>query len=241
MARRAAVRSWALGEHQTAYRSDLRVLAERIAGPGEAPALQRVTADQLTTAAIRGALADLARAGRAPASRNPVRSTTGSPCRWLVRRGLLEADPTVEIERPAQPRRLPVALTVAQLGEVLTAASIKDPAARRPWPERDRALVAVLAGAGVRASELCGADITDLLVDEDVALRVRGKGNKDRVVPLPQEVLAAVLDYLPPGQPQPPRTNPPCSSISGPAPRQAEPGPPGHQLVHPGRRPPTTG
>ena len=119
----------------------------------------------MTTQAIRGALADLARAGRAPASRNRVRSTTGSLCRWLVRRGLLGTDPTVEIERPAQPRRLPVALPDAQLGAVLAAASTPDPAARRPWPERDRALVAVLAGAGLRASELCGADLTDLTAD----------------------------------------------------------------------------
>ena len=182
---------------EAAYRSDLRVLAERIVGPGKAPALDRLTAADLTTQAIRGALADLARAGRAPASRNRVRSTTGSLCRWLVRRGLLETDPTVEIERPAQPRRLPVALADAQLGAVLAAASTPDPAARRPWPERDRALVAVLAGAGLRASELCGADVSDLTSEPDPTLRVRGKGNKDRVVPLPHEVVTVISTYLP--------------------------------------------
>lgn len=182
---------------EAAYRSDLRVLAERIAGPGERPALDRLTAGQLTTAAVRGVLADLARAGRAPASRNRVRSTTGSFCRWLVRRGLLETDPTLEIERPAQPRRLPVALPDTQLAAVLAAASTPDPAARRPWPERDRALVAVLAGAGVRASELCGVDVADLTTEPDPSLRVRGKGNKDRVVPLPHEVVAVINAYLP--------------------------------------------
>ena len=182
---------------EAAYRSDLRVLAERIAGPGEQPALERLAAADLTTHAIRGALADLARAGRAPASRNRVRSTTGSLCRWLVRRGLLETDPTVEIERPSQPPRLPVALPDPQLGAVLAAASTPDPTARRPWPERDRALVAVLAGAGLRASELCGANLTDLTSEPDPTLRVRGKGNKDRVVPLPQEVVAVIAAYLP--------------------------------------------
>lgn len=89
---------------EAAYRNDLRVLAERIAGPDETPetpALQQLTPADLSTVAIRGVLADLVREGRAAATRNRVRSTTGSFCRWLVRRGLMLTDPTVEIERPA--------------------------------------------------------------------------------------------------------------------------------------------
>ena len=182
---------------EAAYRNDLRVLAERIAGPGELPALQRLTAEDLSTAAVRGALAELARDGRAPSSRNRVRSTTGSLCRWLVHRGLLVADPTVEIDRPSQPRRLPVALTDDQLGAVLAAATGADPAARLPWPERDRALVAVLAGAGLRASELCGMNLTDVALDDSPTMRVRGKGSKERTVPLPPEVAATIIAYLP--------------------------------------------
>ena len=182
---------------EAAYRNDLRVLAERIAGPGELPALQRLTAADLNTAAIRCALAELARDGRAPSSRNRVRSTTGSLCKWLVRRGLLTADPTTEIDRPAQPRRLPVALSDDQLGAVLTAATGTDPAARLPWPQRDRALVAVLAGAGLRASELCGINLTDIALEDNPTLRVRGKGSKERTVPLPREVAATITDYLP--------------------------------------------
>ena len=181
---------------EAAYRNDLRVLAERVAGPGAEPALARLTADDLSTAAIRGALAELAREGRAPASRNRVRSTAGSMCRWLVRRGLLVADPTAEIDRPTQPRRLPVALTDDQLAAVLAAATSTDPAARLPWPERDRALVAVLAGAGLRASELCGLNLTDITLAADPTMRVHGKGSKDRTVPLPPEVAATITDYL---------------------------------------------
>jgi site-specific recombinase XerD len=181
---------------EAAYRNDLRVLAERIAAPGDRAALERLTAADLTTAAIRGALAELARDGRAPSSRNRVRSTTGSLCRWLVNRGLLLADPTVEIDRPAQPRRLPVALTDDELGAVLAAATSLDLAARLPWPERDRALVAVLAGAGLRASELCGVNLADLTWGSEPTIRVRGKGSKERTVPLPPEVAATITAYL---------------------------------------------
>lgn len=182
---------------EAAYRSDLRVVAERIAGPGDQPALERLTAADLTTGAIRAALADLVRDGRAASSRTRVRSTTGSLCRWLVRKGLLSADPTLEIDRPVLPRRLPVTLTDAQLGAVLRAASTPDPVARLAWPERDRALIAVLAGAGLRASELCGLNIGDVTDTADPTLRVRGKGNKDRTVPIPREVQTAIQGYLP--------------------------------------------
>jgi integrase len=80
---------------------------------------------------------------------------------------------------------------------VLSVAGTPDPSGRQPWPERDLALAALLAGTGARASEVCGIQIRDLVLDvEDPYVRVTGKGGAVRDCPLPPEVAAAVQAYL---------------------------------------------
>ena len=80
---------------------------------------------------------------------------------------------------------------------MLTAAGTPDPTGRLPWPERDLALAAVLVGTGVRAGELCGMRVRDLVLDaEDPYVRVTGKGNAVRDCPLPREPVDAIAGYL---------------------------------------------
>jgi len=112
------------------------------------------------------------------------------PVPWLVRNGYLGADPTndEDLEIRSAPNRLPSHFTDDELARITTAAAagLDGQRARLRWPERDLAAIALLAGAGLRASELCQlqwSSITDLGRDEPT-VRVVGKGSRQRVVPL---------------------------------------------------------
>ena len=105
-------------------------------------------------------------------------------------------DPTIHLGNPALPVRMPSAFLASELEAIVRTVSQPDPAARLPWPLRDRALVAVLTGAGLRASECINLRIADLVREDPPILKVTGKGNKQRRIPLPLEVLDAIDDYL---------------------------------------------
>lgn len=199
---------------ESAYRRDLttwaRLIAEGSGAPGDPAAepggagrpvafeaaLARLDLEDLRAGEVKRALARLARAGYAPASRGRMLAALRGFCRWLVIEGHLAADPTVHLGNPAIPDRMPAAFLNSELEAIVRTVSEPDPTARFPWPARDRALVAVLAGAGLRASECVGVKVADVVKDDPVVLRVTGKGNKQRRIPLPQEVVGAIEDYL---------------------------------------------
>jgi len=109
--------------------------------------------------------------------------------RHLLRRGRIEADPTVGIATPKKQRQLPVHLTVDDMFRLLEA-----PPADTPAGLRDRALLEVVYSCGLRVSELVGLDWAD--VDTGLGLvRVRGKGGKERLVPIGRTALAALAAY----------------------------------------------
>jgi site-specific recombinase XerD len=182
---------------EAAYRSDLALIADRIAAErdADAAALAGLQPADLTAARVRAAFADLAREGAAVASRTRAIGVWKAFCGWLVEQGQLTADPMAGITRPRKQETLPVAFSDEQLQAILAAASQPDPDARAPWPVRDRALIITLAGTGVRASELCGLQVGDVVRGDNPSLRVHGKGGKTRVVPLSPEVVAALDDY----------------------------------------------
>ncbi|MDP2288389.1 MAG: tyrosine recombinase XerC [Actinomycetota bacterium] len=100
---------------------------------------------------------------------------------WCERRGLIASDPSRRLKSPRVPHKLPIVLDVAE------AAQLMDLAAERaldedPVAARDRALVELLYGTGVRVSELCLLDLADIAWDSRT-VRVLGKGRKERVVP----------------------------------------------------------
>jgi site-specific recombinase XerD len=194
---------------EAAYRRDLTVWMTQIAdglgrpeyrpdtpGTGFEKALARVELEDLNVANLKRATAGLARANYAAATRARMLASIRGICRWLVLNGHMTSDPTIHLGYPAIPTRLPAAFLPSELEDIVRTVSQPDPAARFPWPARDRALVAVLAGAGLRASECVSLKVRDLLRDDPPLLTVTGKGNKQRRPPIPQEVVTAIDDYL---------------------------------------------
>ncbi len=118
--------------------------------------------------------------------------------RFLVRDGIDVDDPSARLRPPKTPRRLPNALTIAQVEKLLDAAGptpgVEDPLAADPAAVRDRALLELLYATGARVSEIVQLDVDDT-VHGDV-LRVRGKGAKERIVPVGSYARAAIDAYL---------------------------------------------
>lgn len=110
--------------------------------------------------------------------------------RFLVRDGETEADASAGVIRPRVPRNLPRPLSVEDVSRILAA-----PAGGTPAGLRDRAALETLYGAGLRISELVGLDVDDLDLEEG-SVRVVGKGDKQRVVPLGRYALDALDAYL---------------------------------------------
>jgi integrase/recombinase XerD len=109
---------------------------------------------------------------------------------FLAGEGRVRNDPSDRLETPRRGRVLPDTLTVAEVESLVAAPGLDDPLA---W--RDRALLELAYGTGMRVSELCGLGITDLLLTEGL-VRVFGKGSKERLVPLGRNTIGAVSVYL---------------------------------------------
>jgi len=110
--------------------------------------------------------------------------------RFLVREGLTGRDPAVGVVQPALPRSLPHPLTVDEAQRLLDA-----PDAAKPAGQRDRAILELLYGSGLRVSELTGLDVDDLDLEEG-SVRVLGKGGKEREVPVGRFGREALETYL---------------------------------------------
>ena len=109
---------------------------------------------------------------------------------FLVGEGRVAEDPSDRLETPRRGRALPDTLSVREVEALLAAPGIDDPLG---W--RDRALLELGYGAGLRVSELCGLVLTDLLLPESL-VRVLGKGGKQRLVPIGRNTIGAVSVYL---------------------------------------------
>lgn len=103
------------------------------------------------------------------------------------------SDPTAEVGAPRLPQSIPKALTEDEVAGLLAAAVAETPSGRR-----DRAILEVLYGTGVRISELVGLSIGDMDLEAST-IRVLGKGSKERVVPLGRFAARALADWLAPG------------------------------------------
>ena len=116
--------------------------------------------------------------------------------RFLALEGQLDADPARRVSPPRIPARLPKAIPVEDVERLLEAASVGD----TPASLRDRALLEVLYGTGARISEAVGLDIDDV-EGEDGVVRLRGKGGKERIVPLGSYAAAALEAWQVRGRP----------------------------------------
>lgn len=111
-------------------------------------------------------------------------------CRFLLGEGVLARDPSDRLETPKKWRTLPEVLTVTEIEAMLQV-----PALDQPMAWRDRALLELGYGAGLRVSELCGLRLTDLILTDGL-VRVLGKGSKERLVPVGRKVLGTLGVYL---------------------------------------------
>jgi integrase/recombinase XerD len=173
-----------------AYASDLARLAAHATGAGapQPAALSRPV--------LSGYLESLAAAGLSPRTRARMLVSARRFAHHLVATGRLERDPTEGIATPRQERRLPRTLRRDETTALLEAA-----AADGPLGLRDRAMLEVLYGSGLRVSELVGLPLSG--VDARAGLlRVVGKGRKQRLVPVSEPALDALAAYLAEGRPR---------------------------------------
>lgn len=144
----------------------------------------------LTSAHLREFVYHLKDLGLAPASIRRTVSAIRGWYRFLLAEGVLTKDPSERLETPKKWRTLPEVLSVAEVSALLSAPTLDDPLAFR-----DRALLELAYGAGLRVSEWIGIGTADLFLDEQV-IRVFGKGGKERLVPVGRAAIGAVAVYL---------------------------------------------
>jgi integrase/recombinase XerD len=167
-----------------AYIRDVRRLGEfaiskGVHGPG-----------QVTRGLLRDFVYLLKDLGLSPATIRREVSALRTYFGFLIGEGRIANDPSDRLESPQRGRRLPEVLTVAEVEGLLAAPQLEEPLA---W--RDRALLELAYGAGLRVSELCGLGLGDLLLSEEL-VRVFGKGSKERLVPIGRTVIGAVSTYV---------------------------------------------
>jgi integrase/recombinase XerD len=177
------------GNTISAYRADLSRYITFLAARGvETP--DRVTRDDITAW-----ITSLRTAGAAPSTIERRVAAVKSFHRFLVREGITVNHPTAALPLPRVPDRLPDVVSIDDIDRLLS----------QPFPEgpvgyRDRAMLEVLYGCGIRVSELTGLDLRDVDLAEGY-LRVFGKGSKERVTPISGAAAAALQEYLTHGRP----------------------------------------
>ena len=169
---------------RAAYARDIGRALDRAAAPGAA-----VPPSAWTTELLVSAQRSLWTRRLAPASVARALAAWRSFSRFCVRRGILAADPSTTLPFPRLPQRLPRTLPADALNAAL------DRVAGDASAPRDRALLELAYSSGLRLSELVGVDLGDLDRGAHV-VRVRGKGKRERIVPVGDTALAAIDRYL---------------------------------------------
>lgn len=172
----------------SAYGGDLRAYLKFLDGRSVDP--REASRDDVT-----GFMAELQRQQMAPSTVERKIAAVKSFYSFLVREGMTQSHPTVDLALPKVPARLPDVISINQAEQFLS----------QPFPEgpvgyRDRAALEVLYGCGLRVSELTGLDIGNVDLESGF-VRVMGKGGKERLVPIAGAAQRAMADYLQHGRP----------------------------------------
>lgn len=141
---------------------------------------------------IRGFLSQLYEKGLSKTSVARALAAVRSLYRWLAQEGEVEQNPAALVSTPKLPKKLPRVPTLEEMncvfdGQMPEIAS---------FPERDRLMLELLYGCGIRNSELIGINLDDIRATAE-ALLIRGKGKKERYVPFGDAVKSALKSYLP--------------------------------------------
>lgn len=173
------------------YSSDLEQFAVFFEPPGEsAPEIEA-----LDVPLLREWLASLFDAGLTTVSIRRKLAAIRSLFKFLQQERVLAANPAARLRTPKAPQRLPEVMSEEKTNRLLDAVEDGE-GGEKPSRERDLAFLELLYGCGIRVSELVGINLEDLELAEGW-LRVQGKGNKERQVPVPGRAAAAVERYLP--------------------------------------------
>jgi site-specific recombinase XerD len=172
-----------------AYAADLRQLGRWLSAGGIAP-------QDADTRTLRRYAAHLGTLRYAPATAARKLSAVRGMYAWMHDRGAIARSPATLVPGPKKTRTLPATLSAAEVERLLDA-----PAGTSPRDLRDRALIELLYGCGLRAAEACDLDLRDVRLDAE-HVRVTGKGGKQRVVPLGGAATAALRRYLARGRPR---------------------------------------
>jgi integrase/recombinase XerC len=149
---------------------------------------------------IRAYLGLLYERGLTKASAARALAAVRSWFKWLAKEGKVAQNPALLVSTPKLPKHLPRVPSVEEVNRVLDSleekSAEKDKHETAAWPERDRVIFELLYGCGIRNSELVGLNMSSVKWGDDAVL-VRGKGKKERLVPLGDEAAAALRAYLP--------------------------------------------
>src|SRR3989454_4561945 len=145
---------------------------------------------------IRGFLSHLYERGLSKTSVARSLAAVRSLYRWLAQEGVVEQNPAALVSTPKLPKKLPRVPTIEEMNSVLDG-QMPEVA---PFPQRDRLILELLYGCGIRNSELAGINIDDIRLSSE-AILIRGKGKKERYVPFGDSAKVALAAYLPVRQP----------------------------------------
>lgn len=148
--------------------------------------------NQIDHFAIRGFLSQLYENGLSKTSVARSLAAVRSLYRWLAREGVVEQNPAKLVATPRLPKKLPRVPTIEEMNSVLDGQMPESAA----FPERDRLMLELLYGCGIRNSELTGINVDDIRLSAE-AILIRGKGKKERYVPFGDSVKAALAAYIP--------------------------------------------
>jgi integrase/recombinase XerD len=167
-----------------AYRRDIERLVEYARVKGAASPVD------ITSRTLREFVYHLKDMGLAPSSIRRNISAARTYFKFLLGEGSVVRDPSERLETPKKWRTLPEVLTVEEISRLLAAPTLDD-----PLVFRDRAMLELAYGAGLRVSEWITRGVRDLML-EDKLVRVFGKGSKERLVPIGRSAIGAVATYI---------------------------------------------
>lgn len=170
----------------TSYRSDLWQLGEWLAKQSQDTRSLREATHSDLLAFLASRVSSLAKASTTSRELSSMKRFY----RFLLRQRKIQVDPSLNIDSPKLPRYLPASLTEAEVETLLSTPDIN-----QPLGLRDRAMLEMLYATGLRVSELVSLKLTQINSDMGI-VRVMGKGSKERLVPLGEEALHWISDYI---------------------------------------------
>ena len=184
-----------LSEHTVAaYTNDLNGFMQHVASPASGAdnsAHIEIDWNTIDERAMEHYVAQLDERGYSPSTRARKIASVRSFTRFLKQEGVIDESPARKIRNPKAGRKLPKSLATEEVEALLATAN----QGSEPTQMRDRAMVEIMYAGGLRVSETTGLDIDHVNFD-NLTVRCTGKGGKDRVVPIYEEAMDAVADYL---------------------------------------------